>query len=550
LISTDFAEYMQIPFRKTLHKNLEICLNISDEFAPFPQPPIDFKQFFGCVNDLTSWAVEESKIRELSGTVSPSESFQALDRDLNKPAWRVINTIQSQVAQEDCLTEMHQLASPIEWMMAAESLMWFADRWPAYMNFDFENSDIPEPSNYVNPKQQFRNVILEGEKLQKGFSCQSQSKKLIFDNIFSDIKKVWQQVELEITKVQNEFIASNLKVASDVDLLGTFEQDSTYKVQGALIQACDVKTACGIYVELDTSREIYKLFPKHLLLADQLKLGSLKLCYDNVGWENRRATATHLDNENVANYVGNLSFHLKGYYEEQLAFDRKITSKAENLYLFGKNDDSVLNKYCPVDIVGEQITTQLKRGTYGLVPNRLTFLTASRADESKILQNNWQQGEEWQDKIVNDEAVEIVANNLLEEYKESVQLSFNEKSTELQNTIYNSLLRKQVEPTETQQQLSESYAEMNQLIKLYSSLFMVFSDDYITDDTIHGLLFGATNLPSMQSINEWHNKQIGIKQMMLMMQLRLSENKQMIDQIGEFRPWYSINDILFRLRQY
>jgi hypothetical protein len=548
LLQIDINSYMQSPYRKKLHSNLEVCLNISDEYMPYPQLPIDLKQFYGCINDLTFWAVEESKSRELSGTLLPTISDQAFDRALQLPSWQIINTLHSQVADLECLEEKDQQVNPLEWQLASETMMWFADRWPNFIG-NGENFNVPLPSNYINPKTQLNKVIAEGEKLKNGFSCLSNSNEQLLETTFNAIQQSWQQVQLDITKVTNEFVETNLNKSSDLDLLDSFEQKSNYRVEGAAINACDATTSCGVHVDLDASREIYKLFPNHLLLADQLKLGELKLCYDNLGWENRHSTATHLDNDNVANYVGQLSFSLKGFYNQDIVFERKIIAKQENLYLFSKNDEEVLNKYCPLEIVGQKISTQLKRGTFGLVPNRLTFLTASRADESKILKNNWQAGEEWQDKIVDDSSVNIISSETLEQFIEPVQESFRQQSTKLQNTIYNSMLRKQANPTEKQQALSLSYAEMNRNIGMLTSLFAVTSDDLLTDDKTHGILFGLTNIPTMASLSDWHSKQLGIKQMIILMSQRLNENQELISQIGDFKPWYSISDTLFRLKQ-
>ena len=46
------------------------------------------------------------------------------------------------VAQGNCLDESHQLVNPLEWTLAAESLLWFNDRWPAYMQSYPQNSQI------------------------------------------------------------------------------------------------------------------------------------------------------------------------------------------------------------------------------------------------------------------------------------------------------------------------------------------------------------------------------------------------------------------------
>ena len=99
MISRNFDKYMNNPFRRKIQRNLEVCLNISEEFGPFPQQPIDDKQFSGCVNDMVVAATTEASIRELSGSLTKINSQQALDRALQLPAWQIINLLYANSAE-------------------------------------------------------------------------------------------------------------------------------------------------------------------------------------------------------------------------------------------------------------------------------------------------------------------------------------------------------------------------------------------------------------------------------------------------------------------
>ena len=50
--------------------------------------------------------------------------------------------------------------------------------------------------------------------------------------------------------------------------------------------------------------------------------------------------------------------------------------------------------------VGSRIITPLRENRMGIVPDRLTYLAASRMLPSRLLQNNWDRGAEWRDWFV------------------------------------------------------------------------------------------------------------------------------------------------------
>ncbi|MCF6318751.1 MAG: hypothetical protein L3J83_05680 [Proteobacteria bacterium] len=534
LIEPRLDKYMATPFRNKIRKELEVCLNISEEFAPFPQQPIDNKQFNGCIDDLTMAAVIEASSRELSGSLTKIDTKIAIDRALQLPAWQTINILKAGVAQVGCLNEFHQTVNPLEWALATESLLWFIDRWPAYF------------AMYPN-KVSIKKTIKSGEKLLKGLDCLDKPTADLLDIEFSQVEQAWQKVKAQIKQVADEFNQLNLSVGSDINLMTNSEESSNYWINGAIISACDVKNNCGVRISLESSRALFAMFPNHLLVANQLKLGQLKLCYDNVGWENRRSAPTHLDNPSVANYFGNFSFNLKGFYGEQLVFDKKLISKEEHYYLFAENNDEVLSTYCPLSIVGDKISTQLDRGTFGLVPNRLTFLTASRTSGSNILTANWLAGEQWQDSISGDET-ELIFENDLSELNADTQLAYQNKAQELQALVYQILLNNVSEPTSKQQLLTESIADMYRARKMLAHMvYITQADQYLSDDLLHGIFFGNDKIPDRAAIIELYKNQLNINQLIAVIDENIKNNK---NNWNNFNPTWSyayLKNILYRL---
>jgi len=68
--------------------------------------------------------------------------------------------------------------------------------------------------------------------------------------------------------------------------------------------------------------------------------------------------------------------------------------------LFAQTSEEVLNDSCPTEWVGSRIVTPLRESRGGIVPNRLTYLAASRKQPSRLLQGNWDRGAEWRDWFV------------------------------------------------------------------------------------------------------------------------------------------------------
>lgn len=536
IIEPRITKYMATPFRQKIKEELEVCLHLSETFAPYPQNPIDEKQFKGCIKDITAAAVTESITRELSGSLTKVDTNkQALDRALRLPAWQIINILYARLAQSQCIDQSHQLANPLEWTLAAESVLWFADRWPSYVRAFLDDNMIQD-------------VIQQGEKLNQGFICLEKPLTEIFNSDFLQIVQAWQGIKAQINQVTEEFNQINLSEGSDLDLLGSAEQNSNYRVVDAQITACDAQKSCGVHASLESSRALFGLFSNHLLVADQLKLGQLKLCYDNVGWENRRSAATHLDNTSVANYFGNFSFSIKGFYDSELVFEKKIVSSQEFHYLFAENNEETLSAYCPLSMVGNKISTQLERGTFGLVPNRLTFLTASRASESNILTSNWSTGHEWRDKLLETDNKAVSENNLID-IKPVIHQAYQHKATQLQELIYATLMDRLHNPTQKQQLLTESFKNLQRMTQLLqASLSIVKADKMLTSDQLHGLFYGLEKIPNHKTIVGYYKNQLNINQLIEEIDENLKNNEIKWNNLSPQWSNTYLNNILYRLK--
>ncbi len=497
----NLAAYLSQPFRRLLQQQLDVCLNLSEETRPLPDEPIEQRQYTGCVEDLSHWAGTLSTTDELAGSLNAPEDDEALARVLELPPWQIINTLYAMESREGCLTDANRKANPFEWLLGTESLIWFNDRWPQYLQ-------------KYRPVRFLQGPLRAGFSLQNGFSCLRQPVHDTLARRLTQVVAQWQRVKQHITAVADEYRQRNLKPGSDIDLLGSVQQASHYRPETLRIGPCDPAKTCGVHSQLEPSRALLALFPNHLLLADQLRLGEVRLCYDDVGWEGRTVGPSHLSNPAVANYYGHLAMSLKGYYNDTLVFSRRIQSLKKYHYLFGRNDENVLQLACPLPILGEQIITQLPEGTHGLLPNRLTFLTAARANPDAIVTHNWIKGEEWRDRLADDLRVKILASDTLDDVKLHVEEKFIEHTSRLQKTLYRLLLGLQEPHTEAQQALRETADKYHLYRRLVQAMANTFIPDRLLfDDTIHSLFYGATRLPDKAMLNRLYQQQLAVREM-------------------------------------
>ncbi len=497
---SDIESYMEQPFRRLLQQQLEVCLNLSEESTPLPDEPIEPRQYTGCVEDLVYWANQQARSNELSGSFQKPENDEALARVLELPAWQLINTLYAMEARDGCLEGAQHRVNPLEWLLASAALTWFNDRWPQYLRT-------------YRPVSFLQQAIDAGEQLQQDFACLKEPVGDILGKRLAQVAAQWQRVKQLTTAVGDEYRQQKLKPGSDIDLLDTFRQTSHYRPESLTIGPCNPRNTCGVNNQLEPSRSLMALFPNHLLLADQLGLGDLRLCYDDVGWSRRETGPTHLSNPAVANYYGHLTLTLKGYFNDKLVFSRRIQSLQKHHYLFARNDPDILALACPLPILGEQIVTQLPEGTHGLVPNRLTFLTAARTSPGAIISHNWIQGEEWRDQLADDLRASELAFHPLDSVKKAVEEKFIEHASAVQKLIYRLLLGVDQGDTPIQKKLAQAARQHHLYRQLAQAMANVFiSDRLLSDQQVRGVFYGDQRLPDQNMLVTFYQQQVAIRE--------------------------------------
>ncbi|MCF6300227.1 MAG: hypothetical protein L3J52_03775 [Proteobacteria bacterium] len=519
----DVQAYFGHPIRKKLIENLEVCLNISDYQTLKPQQPIGKKQFIECVNDFVNWGVERAKESDLAGDLMKLGNVQAIARALDVPANQSINYLQMLAdLDDDCLLEIRKKPNPIEWMLAAESLTWLRDRWPALV------------ASY-NLVDQINKLATQGRNLYQQPECFQQQN--ILEKQYKKLQSKWTKTKVEIQDFINEYGKNNLIENSDIDLFKPVDQYTQYIPTDMVVKPCESAKTCGAFVKLSPSFELLNLFPNHLRLAHQFELGALEICYDEVQWINRKTSPTHLDNSKMANFNGQLSIKLVGKYNKEIVFVKSISSSKEYRYLFAENAQEVLDLTCPLSIVGKKINTSLDRGTFGLFPNRLTFLTAARVDVNKILKQNWDQGDEWLTKLADENNSDLLKFDRKISVNTAVNEAFLSHTNELQLQIYRKLINVKYNRSNDS---ALSHAVFGYLVErklLNAMVLSLYPDLYHHDPNIHQALFGKDKLMNEKDFRSAFNSQQNLLEM-------LNHNDQIIHQNKEIWANKTSNQIV------
>jgi len=488
----DPTSYMTHPIRQEVQENLEVCLNLSVSESPEPNLPIDNNQFESCVNEFHHWATVVSKEPSFAGNSLSIDNATSLHRALEVPSVQVINILTMKaVTEESCQQQLNTHANVFEWLMAAESMIWFHDRWPGMFAAYNKSAEIDA-------------IIKTGESINQYPACLEQAQPL--QQQFINLQSKWLRLKQEIYKHIDIYSKNELSPNNDINLFGSIEQESNHIPKDMLIKPCDIKQSCGAFIELKPNSDLIALFPNHLRLATQFGLGQLEICYDQVGWKNRQTVPTHLDNNKITNFSGQLSLQLNGMYNQTKVFTQELSSQQSHIYLFGENNQETLDMTCPLSIIGKQINTTLDRGTFGLLPNRLTFLTAQKIDINAVIKSNW---DTWLANLKTD----TNQRQLIDEMN-GVKTKLNDAFLKHVNLLQQQVYRKLI--TSNPSRINDSalskaiFDFLNQRRLLHYMVTGLFPSTYTSNENIRASLNGKNQLINASYFKQSFEKQVNV----------------------------------------
>lgn len=399
LLIPDMGYYFDTPVRARIVEEIDVCTSIAANRDEQGYPTMTRRQFDACIENLLQLAEKETRIAELSGSISGPFRIDSLRRELSvTPDQRInyhIGYLHSRYAT-GCPRPQNALPNPLEWAVLANTMSWFAEYSPGY---------------FMTPENESRLTKMRtiGEQLMQGLAEQAAcfSGEHINDpvnRLMADYETALRSLNAGIVAADADFRAQNLRQGADILLDQGAGQRTGYRPEDLLIKPCDQREICEMSGDLSATRALIGLFPEEYLVAEQSGLVQIEICYRNMEWTDRRSELVRPDDENVANYFGHLGFDLVGRFieagETSDLFTFRFKSPGEHQYLFAQAADEVLQDSCPVEWVGTRVVTPLRVDRGGIVPNRLTYLAAARTLPSRLLQSNWDKGAEWRDWFI------------------------------------------------------------------------------------------------------------------------------------------------------
>ncbi len=488
-------DYFTQPLRDQIQKNLEVCLNLSTHIPPNPERPIADHQFESCLRDFIDWAQVQAFDTGLAGQLTTLDNPVSMARVLDMAAPQIINYLPAQAVEDkNCLDQFSLKPNPLEWMLAVESLNWLHDRWPGII------AEKP-------PAQADLQSILDtGLKLHNYPECFQTATVLRAQ--FTELEQKWTTLKQAIRLYIKEYRDTHMAPGSDIDFFQNTDQLTDAVPDNLLISACDTKTACGASIKLKPDNKVLQLFPNHLKIAQQLQLGDLSICYDNVSWQERKSLPTQLNNKKIANYEGQLHVTLVGKYQDHIVFEQPLETSQRYIYLFAENNPSVLDMACPLPIIGQQITTSLDRGTYGLLPNRLTFLAAQKVDVNNIIRHHWPQ---WQSSI-NVSRVNIV--DPMDNIKPLVNETFIQHANTVQQQIYRKLTTSNPARIYDSALSNAVFEYLTESRRLKATVQTLFPATYHKNAAIRSALTGHKAMMNLDFFKHAYETQLNLMDMM------------------------------------
>jgi hypothetical protein len=401
LMIPDMGYYFDTPVRARIVEEINICISIAASRDENGGTAMVRRQFDACMETLLQLAGQETRKAELSGNMNGPFTIDTLRRLLIVTPWQLfiygIGYLHERYST-NCQPPADPLPNPLELAVLATTMIWFAEESPEFF-------DTPENEARLTKMRDIgEQSILE---LAAQSECLAGSGTTISDQVsrgMTEYELALRELNKGLKSAEADFREERLSPGADVSLAEDATQKTSYRPEGLVIEPCDERAICEMSGSLSTTRALIGLFPEEYLIAEQTGLGQIEICYRNMEWVQRRSDLVRPDDENVSNYFGRLGFDLVGRYIENEKsndiFAFRFTSPQEHHYLFAQTSEEVLNDSCPMSWVGSRVVTPLREKRGGIVPNRLTYLAASRTLPSRLLQSNWDRGAEWRDWFV------------------------------------------------------------------------------------------------------------------------------------------------------
>ncbi len=405
LFASDAAFYLDQPVREDIRHAISQC-----NPDPLLVGPLPREMFDACLAELTGLLTEELDREELTGDGSGPFAAEFLRREMGLVSWQRASYLDGHLNWH-----LNAACQPVDWVNVLEwsILMQYLVCW------------VPQRPVFFGAlrwQEAIASIVDRGRNLEQGRAAWVDCVTGLGTTRSDPVQRLLERHERAQANLAgamqdaiSQYYESVTRSGADIDLDAGTDQVTAYRPEGLMVRPCQEAATCGARIELPASRALLGLFPNPYLLADQIGLGELQLCYGNVRWVDREKRSARGADDRVANYHGRLSFELTGSFardeEEEVIFRQRLTSGEPRHYLFASADPSILEMECPSGLAGESVASELPERRLGLVPNRLTYFVSLPTTAESQLIANWDRGSEWRDWFVTGRQVESLIDS-------------------------------------------------------------------------------------------------------------------------------------------
>ncbi len=381
----DLNGYLAQPVRQHAEIDFVACLEASADGPMLPPEPMDVEQIEACLQSFSYWALHSSATPELVGDSRGPFAEEHLGRELLLAPVQRRRYFYGHMTEEgwgSCDHDVGELLNPLEWALGTSAYLHFLERWPGQV----------VPSKALEKIEEL--IAVGGSSAARGCSAEDSFYALLGRYIES-VAQLRKAIQEQAATWREGVVAEG----SDIYLGGSEYQATAFRPAERPITPCNGVPSCGVDLRLPSDHALLSAFPSVFLLAEQIEMGRLELCYSDIGWVDRRSEPATHGGEELADYHGRLSMKLHGRFVasegSSEVFEKSVRSKNEYHYLFGPRTNAVASMACPSSILGDAVEVRLASPGFSLVPRRLTYLIAARTDPEAVILANWEGGDGW-----------------------------------------------------------------------------------------------------------------------------------------------------------
>ena len=519
LFASDIAYYLDQPVREDIRNAIARCNPDPLLVGPLPREVFD-----DCLQQLTRLLIGELDREELTGGHAGPFAPEFLRREMGLVSWQRASYLDGHLnwrLETGC--DIPAWINVLEWSILMQYLVHWVPQRPVFFGSGRWQDAMETIANGAVANQRGRSAWLD---CMTGMGSERRDPVV---RLLARQERAHASLATAMEEAERQFYAENTRPGADINLDGPAEQITAYRPDTMRVTPCADMETCEARAELPVSRALLGLFPNAYLLADQLGMGRLQLCYGNVAWVDRETRPARAGDERVANYYGRLSFDLVGSFvvddSQQVVFSQRLTAEQTSHYLFASSEPELLEIECPRSMAGKTIASHLPEDRLGLVPNRLTYFVSMPTTPEAQLLAHWDRGAEWRDWFVTGGRVEqleqVDGQALAVEVQARISSLISRRERMLAGRMLNPLSAGDVDPLSlAMAEVVENSALMRRLLEIHYPRVLRHHDG------LRGLMNGEAGLLNRDRVRQLRDAGVPMAQVPILGRARIEQMRE------------------------